>query len=247
MEDKKYNKVLTIVLVIIGIAIFGVIGFIGYDVIKKNADNRDQNKALEEFENRLSMIRNTTSNQNTNTNNNQSVLDGNVSLNFNINETVGGNNNNNNNNNNSGSNNNNNSSNVAKQTYKGYTMLGRLSIPSISLDLPVLDRASEASMKVSVGVLYGVGLNQIGNTVIAGHNYRNGTFFSNLKKVKNGDLIYITDNSGKKIKYTVYNVYTTTSSDFDYASRDTAGKREVSLTTCTDDVNARQVIWAKED
>lgn len=241
MENKKYNKVLTIVLVIIVIAIFGVIGFIGYDVIKKNAENRDQNKALEEFENRISMIRNTTSNQNTN--NNQSVLDGNVSLNFNINETTEGNGGSGNNN----SNNNNNSSNVAKQTYKGYTMLGRLSIPSISLDLPVLDRASEASMKVSVGVLYGVGLNQIGNTVIAGHNYRNGTFFSNLKKVKNGDTIYVTDNSGTKIKYTVYNVYTTTSSDFDYASRDTAGKREVSLTTCTDDVNARQVIWAKED
>lgn len=234
MEDKKYNKVLTIVLVVIVIAIFGVVGFIGYDVIKKNAENRDQNKALEEFENRLSAIRNNISND---TNVNQTELNGNVSLNFNINEVTV----------NNGSGNSGNSSNVAKQTYKGYTMLGRLSIPSISLDLPVLDRASEASMKVSVGVLYGVGLNQIGNTVIAGHNYRNGTFFSNLKRVKNGDTIYVTDNSGTKIKYTVYNVYTTTSSDFDYASRDTAGKREVSLTTCTDDVNARQVIWAKED
>lgn len=235
MENKKYNKVLTIVLVIIVIAIFGVVGFIGYDVYKKHAIGEDQNKALEEFENRISMIRNNTS-QNNSTN--QAELDGNVTLNFNLNETTG--------NNNSGSNGGN-SSNVAKQTYKGYTMLGRLSIPSINLDLPVLDRASEASMKVSIGVLYGVGLNKIGNTVIAGHNYRNGTFFSNLKKVENGDTIYITDNSGKKIKYTVYNVYTTTSSDFDYASRDTAGKREVSLTTCTDDVNARRVIWAKEN
>ncbi len=239
MENKKYNKVLTIVLVVIVIAIFGVIGFIGYDVVKKNAENRDQNKALEEFENRISMIRNNTSQNNAN----QTELDGNVSLNFNMNETIGDNQNGNSGSNNGGSGN---SSTIAKQTYKGYTMLGRLSIPSISLDLPVLDRASEASMKVSVGVLYGVGLNQIGNTVIAGHNYRNGTFFSNLKKVENGDTIYITDNSGKKVKYTVYNVYTTTSSDFDYASRDTAGKREVSLTTCTDDVNARRVIWAKE-
>ena len=51
----------------------------------------------------------------------------------------------------------------------------------------------------------------------------------------------------KKIKYTIYNIYNTTSQDFDYANRDTAGKREVSLTTCTDDVNARLVIWAKED
>lgn len=230
MEDKKFNKVLTVVLIIIVVAIFGVIGFIGYDVIKKNAENRDQNQALEEFENRISMIRNNVSNQN--------ATDENVSINFDINDVVI---NNDGNNGNNGGN-----SHIAQQTYKGYTMVGRLNIPSISLDLPVLDRASEPSMKVSVGVLYGVGLNQIGNTVIAGHNYRNGTFFSNLKKVKNGDTINITDNSGNKVKYTVYNIYTTTSSDFDYASRDTAGKREVSLTTCTDDVNARLVIWARE-
>lgn len=239
MENQNYNKVLTIVLVIIVIAIFGVAGFIGYDVYKKHAINKDTNEALVEFENRISHIRNTTSNQNTSSN--ESILDGNVTLNVNMNEIIGDNNSNNGNNGNSGS------SNVATQTYKGYTMLGRLSIPSINLDLPVLDRASEASMKVSIGVLYGPGLNQIGNTVIAGHNYRNGTFFSNLKRVKENDIIYVTDNSGQKIKYTVYNIYTTTSSDFDYASRDTAGKREISLTTCTDDVNARQVIWAKEN
>ena len=102
-------------------------------------------------------------------------------------------------------------------------------------------------MEVSVGVMYGPGLNQVGNTVIAGHNYRNGTFFSNLKNVNNGDLIYITDESGNRVKYTIYNKYTTGSSEFDYATRDTAGKREISLTTCTNDVQARLVVWAKED
>ena len=40
---------------------------------------------------------------------------------------------------------------------------------------------------------------------------------------------------------------TTGSSEFDYATRDTAGKREISLTTCTNDVQARLVVWAKED
>ena len=69
---------------------------------------------------------------------------------------------------------------------------------------PVLDRATKSSIKVAVGISYGVGLNNVGNTVIMGHNFRDGTFFSNLKNLKNGDLIYITDLTGTKIKYTIY-------------------------------------------
>ena len=136
---------------------------------------------------------------------------------------------------------------IAKKTYKGFTMVGKIEIPKISLNLPVLDRATASSMEVSVGVVYGPGLNQVGNTVIMGHNYRDGTFFSNLYKLAVGDLIYITDNSGTKMKYTIYNMYETPASDFSYASRDTAGKREISLSTCTDDVQNRIIIWARED
>ena len=80
-----------------------------------------------------------------------------------------------------------------------------------------------------------------------GHNYRDGTFFSDLYKVEVNDLIYITDNSGERIEYKVYNVYETPASDISYASRDTAGKREISLSTCTDDVQNRIIIWAREN
>ncbi len=227
MEEKKYNKVLTIILVIVVIAIFVILGFWGYDIYQKYYINSGLNDAVEEFDNRIAHIRNRTENDTTVNN---------VELNIDANEiqnTAGG-----------GSSSGNR---VARQTYKGYAVVGKIEIPAIKVNYPVLDRTSDASMKVSVGVLYGVGLNKVGNTVIAGHNYRNGTFFSNNKKLKNGDLIYITDLEGTRIKYTIYNIYTTTSSDFEYANRDTAGKREVSLTTCTDDVNARLVIWAKED
>ena len=48
-------------------------------------------------------------------------------------------------------------------------------------------------------MLYGAGINQAGNTVIIGHNYRNGLFFSNNKKLNNGDKIYITDNNKNKL------------------------------------------------
>ena len=134
---------------------------------------------------------------------------------------------------------------VAAQTYKGYAMVGTIEIPSIKLKYPVLDRATKMSMEVSVGLVYGK-LNQVGNATIMGHNYRNGTFFSNLKNVQNGDDIYITDTTGTKVQYKVYQKYETSSTDFNYATRDTAGKREVSLSTCTDDVKARLIVLASE-
>lgn len=34
--------------------------------------------------------------------------------------------------------------------------------------------------------------------------------------------------------------------DFSYATRDTQGKREISLSTCTTDPSKRLVIWARE-
>ena len=199
MLDKKYNKVLTIILVIVVIAIFVILGFWGYDLFQKYSINSDEND-VGEFK---TGVENVVTNQGGGT--------------------------------------------VAKYTYKGFTVLGQIEIPATKISYPILNKTTVDSMKVSVGVLYGVGLNKVGNTVIAGHNYRNSTFFSNNKNLKIGDVIYITDMEGLRVKYTIYNIYTTSSSDFDYANRDTGGKREISLTTCTNDVNARLVIWAKED
>lgn len=229
MEEKKYNKVLTVILIIIVVAIFIVLGFWGYDLYQKYYINTSANQAIEEFDNRVT-IRNVVKND---------VVEENVALQIDVNqiETT----------NTESSGNNNNMKNLAKQTYKGFTVVGKIEIPAIKVNYLILDRATPESMKVSVGLLYGVGLNQVGDTVIAGHNYRNGTFFSNNKNLKLGDVIYITDLDGNRIKYTIYNIYVTASNDFDYATRDTAGKREVTLTTCTEDANSRLVIWAKED
>lgn len=217
MENKKYNKVLTVILVIGVISVLIIFGFWGYEIYKKYYMQKEANGAVEEFNSKL--------NETGSTN-----LIANVSLNINaLNESSTTS-----------------SSKIATMTYKGFTMLGTIEIPKISLKYPVLDRASAPSLKVSVGVAYGPGLNKVGNTVIMGHNYRDGTFFSNLYKLSNNDEIFITDETGARLKYLIYNIYETSSGDFDYASRDTAGKREISLSTCTDDVSGRIIIWAKE-
>ncbi len=63
---------------------------------------------------------------------------------------------------------------------------------------------------------------------------------------QNGDKIYITDISGKKVTYEVVKTYTTSTSDYTYANRDTGGKRGISLSTCTNDTQSRLIIWADE-
>lgn len=240
MIDKKYNKVLTVILVIVGVLIVGALGFWGYEIYTQYYTKKSTKEAVQDFDNIIASFNNNQTNSYQNVslaNETSNVTLENTTESLNTTET----------NTNTNKNTSSSSSKVSTQTYKGFTVVGKIEIPKTNVSYPVLERATEASMKVSVAIAYGAGLNQVGNTVIMGHNYRNGTFFSNNKKLENGDLIYITDTTGNRIKYTIYNVYTTGSDDFDYATRDTAGKREISLSTCTDDVKSRLVIWAKED
>lgn len=134
-----------------------------------------------------------------------------------------------------------------KTTYKGYDVVATIQIPKINLKYPILEKVTKKSLETSVAFLYGPGLNEVGNNVIIGHNYRNGTMFSNVKKLSNGDAIYITDLTGRKIKYMVYKIYRTSGDDASYMTRNTNGKREISLSTCTDDSKARTIVWAKEE
>lgn len=135
---------------------------------------------------------------------------------------------------------------TSKGSYRGYSMIGTIQIPKTKVKAPIVDKVTPSSIAAAVGTLYGPGLNQVGNTVLAAHNYRNGTFFSNNKKLVVGDKIYITDSTGQKIEYTITKTYTTGDMDFSYATRDTQGKREISLSTCTTDPTKRLVIWARE-
>lgn len=91
-----------------------------------------------------------------------------------------------------------------------------------------------------------LGVNKVGNTVIQGHNYRNGLFFSNLSKLSNGDKIYIKDTEGTQITYEVYKNFSAEATDTSFYNRDTAGKREITLSTCTEDSAIRTIILAKE-
>lgn len=135
--------------------------------------------------------------------------------------------------------------------YQGFDTYGELRIPAIDLNQKVISSVTADAIEVSSAYLYSTdGFNMPGNTVIIGHNYRNGTLFSNVTKLKVGDKIYLKTNGQEEIEYTIYKTFETTSSDASFYNRDTAGKREITLSTCTDDVEVtdnRLIILAREE
>ena len=224
MFESKYSKLLTVLLIGGIIIIVGALMFFGVQLVRNYYINKDAADAVERFEG-------DGKNENKNTNTEENVVTNTVAPVLGLENIISG----------DGS-----SSDENKKMYKGFPMVGTIEIPAINLKYPVLEEASKSAIEVAVAVYYGPGLNKVGNTTIVGHNHRNGTFFSNNKKLVEGDKVYITDNSGNKITYVIYKTYTTAPEDSDYLDRDTQGKREISLLTCTDDTKSRLIIWARE-
>ena len=219
--NSKYSNFLTILLVIIIIVIIGIIGFLGYKYDKTYIIKNNSEDFVDTFGDSTSNSENK-KDDNTDEITYDGVEEG---------ENTGT------------------SSNGKKKQYNGFDVAGTIEIPVTNLKAPVLEQYeySPKALETSVVVLYGPGLNQVGNTTIAGHNYRNGVFFSNNKKLSVGDKIYITDSTGKRLPYTIYDKYEATENESDYITRDTQGAIEISLTTCTDDSQARIIILAKAD
>lgn len=220
MFESRYSKVLTVILVIVIIAIIGLLGFLGFEYYQNYVLSNDAAKEVDNFNGEVGANDNTT--EQTNTTNDTNPFDQITS-----NTTS--------------------SSSGTKRTYKGFGMLGTMEIPATNFKYPVLEKVTKKSIETAVAFQWGAGLNQPGNSVIIGHNYRNGMFFSNNKKLKNGDKIYITDNSGKKLTYIIYDKFETSDTDTSFYQRDTEGKAEITLSTCTDDSKARLIILAKAE
>ena len=234
MYDSKYSNLLTIVLIIIIIAIIALLSFLGIDYVRKYKVSKEASKAVQSYEENHNITGNNNIQEEQSNKIENEVADFNV-----IDSEIS-------------SNTNTSSSSTKKantKTYKGYTLLGTIKIQSINLEYPIVAEVSTSALENAVIALYpsnGTRLNKPGNTVIIGHNYRNGLFFSNVKKLENGDKIYITTDDAK-ITYTVYNKFVTTDTDTSFYERDTNGKAEVTLSTCTDASNSqRQIVFARQ-
>lgn len=229
MFESKYSKVLTVILVIVIIAILGLLGFLGYDFYKKDKVSKEASQYVDNYNGGSSSDEEENKTQSNTDVSNLNDIASTPTSNTSTSTT---------------------SSSAKKGNYKGYETVGTMKIPAINFNYPVLDDVSAPAIEVSVGVLYpnGENLNQPGNTVIIGHNYRNGVLFSNNKKLKVGDKIYVTDYRGTSLTYTIYNKFETNDSDTSFYQRETNGKAELTLSTCTDASNNRRlIILAKQD
>ncbi len=66
---------------------------------------------------------------------------------------------------------------TSNTSYRNYAMIGTIQIPKTKVKAPIVDKVTPKSIAAAVGTLYGPGLNQVGNTVLAAHNYRNRNIF----------------------------------------------------------------------
>lgn len=234
--NSKYSGFLTILLVLIIIAIVGIIGFLGFKyyqtyIVKNNSEEfvdtfGEQTQNNSNKNNSISILPSTDEDSNAN---DESIFEG-VEESTN-NSTQGG------------------TSSDNRPKYNGFYTSGTIEIPATNLKSPILASSeySPKALETAVVELYGPGLNQVGITTISGHNYRNGTFFSNNKKLNVGDRIFITDLTGKRLSYTIYEKFEAEENYADYMVKDTQGAIEIALSTCTDDVKARIIILARAD
>lgn len=219
--EKRYSKILTVVLILIIVLVIVLLAFLGYNFYKNKKINSDANNFADKFGDTIATEKPTDGTSDSQNNTAENITSsGDAS----------------------------NSQGVITK-YKGFNVIGIIEIPKTNLKYPVLSDYSAKSLNTSVVAIYPQNptLNVVGNVVIAGHNYKNGNFFSNNKKLSNGDKIIITDLNNNKVTYTIYNMFETTPNDTESYNKDTDGKMEITLSTCTDDSSARLIIEARAE
>ena len=122
-----------------------------------------------------------------------------------------------------------------------------LNIPRLEINYPVLSETSEELLKISVNKFWGPnGPNEVGNYCIVGHNYKSKKMFGRLSEIVDGDIVELTDGSGRTIKYSVYDRYIVDPTDVNCTSQLTNGRKDITLITCTNYGKQRLVVKAKE-
>lgn len=223
------SKVIGILIGVVIVIVVGILGFAGYTVLKKpskatttnQAEEKSSSKELGGTSGKAEGLGNITVDIPDRTNNSNTLTT--------------------------------NTTTRKKEYMEDYEIIGTIEIPKTGLKCNILDETTPRSLELAVTKVYTTsGLNQGGNTVIYGHNYRNSLFFSKNNLLQKGDKIYITDADKNKVIYEVYNTFETTSSDTTFyvkSANDTEGKREITLSTCTDDASStdrRLIVQARE-
>ena len=126
-----------------------------------------------------------------------------------------------------------------------YNIIGRIEIEKINLNYPIFSFTNDDLLKIGICKLTGPSPNSKGNLCLAGHNYDNNNFFSNLNKLKSNDVITIYDSSNISVDYEVFNIFEVHSSNTSILEQVTH-LRELTLITCNNFNKNRIIVKAKE-
>lgn len=133
-----------------------------------------------------------------------------------------------------------------------YKIIATVQIPKINIQYTVIQgetgslEETEALLKSSPVKYHGYDPNEVGNFCIVGHNYRNSRFFSKVPNLVVGDIVKLTDLTGRTIDYEVYDKHTVDPNDTRDTTQLTGGRKEVTLITCTNDSKLRVIVRCKE-
>lgn len=118
---------------------------------------------------------------------------------------------------------------------------GRITVPSVGIDLAILEGVSNRNMSVGAGTLKAGQMMGAGNYVLASHHMRNrNLLFTPLDRVEVGERIYLHDGE-ETFEYIIIQKEVIEASKVDVIE-DQEGKTLVTLITCDDDGKKRLMV-----
>lgn len=122
----------------------------------------------------------------------------------------------------------------------GNIYIGIISIPSIGIELPVINHWSYPSLKISPCRYKGAVADD--NMIIAAHNYR--SHFGRINELSGGEEIIFTDVAGNLYRYEVTFVDNIRGTDIDTMEFDSSENWDLTLFTCTLSGQSRVTVRA---
>lgn len=126
-----------------------------------------------------------------------------------------------------------------------FSIIGIIKIDKLKLSYPIISETNDELLKIAPCRFSGPNVHEVGNLCIAGHNYDDSRFFSNLSKLNIGDEIQLFNSNGKMLTYVVFNKYETSNNDTSCTLPTANNLKEITLVTCNNLNGNRLIIKAK--
>lgn len=142
--------------------------------------------------------------------------------------------------------------NIQNVKLHGYDVIGKVYIPKINIEYPILNietsnpEETKTPMRYGIVKYWGGNVNDYGNLSIAGHNNHNATMFGKTKNLNIDDIVELTDLTNRTIQYKIYNIFVTDPNDVNILKTEDENVREVTLITCTNGNKERLILKARE-